>query len=75
MTIQIENNNDLLGYIIQQSAVGGKNWFGFPQQKIAGIHLAYEIAKLHADKMSSDDIVNFVINLNNKIYTKIIKGE
>jgi hypothetical protein len=25
--------------------------------------------------MSSDDIVNFVINLNNKIYTKIIKGE
>jgi|TARA_R110000822_G_scaffold97145_2_gene220712 hypothetical protein len=75
MTIQIEDNNDLLSYIIQQSAVGGKNWFGFPQQKIIGIHLAYEIAKLHADKMSSDDIVNFVINLNNKIYTKIIKGE
>ena len=71
----IQNNNDLLSYLISQSATGAKNWFGFHQQRITGINLAYDIARYHADKMSPQDIVDFVISLNNQIYQKIIKGE
>jgi len=70
----IQNSNDLLSYIVNLSSSGQKNWFGFTQQRIAGIHLAYELAKRHADKMSPDDIVDYVINLNNSIFNKIIKG-
>ena len=73
--MQIENNKDLLSYLISQSSSGQKNWFGFHQQRITGINLAYDIARYHADKMSPQDIVDFVISLNNQIYQKIIKGE
>ena len=71
--MKIQNNNDLLQYLIDQSQSGEKNWFGYSQQKIAGINLAYDIAKIHSDKMSPEEIVDFVINLNNKIYEKILK--
>jgi hypothetical protein len=71
---QIQNSNDLLNYLIDQANSGQKNWFGFSQQKIAGINLAYELAKFHADKMSPDDVVDYVVNLNNSIFNKIIKG-
>ena len=71
----IQNSHDLLSYLVTLSHSGNKNWFGFPQQRIAGIHLAYEIAKLHADKMTPEEIVEYVIKLNNVIFVKILRGE
>ena len=71
MTIQ--NNNDLFGYLVAQASSGTKNWFGFPQQKIAGINIAYEIAKYHADKMSPEEVADYAKRLNDAIYDKIIK--
>jgi hypothetical protein len=72
--VEIKNNSDLLAFIISQANSGQKNWFGFQQQRILGINAAYEIAVHHADKMTADEIVDFVINLNNAIYNKMIKG-
>lgn len=70
--MKIENNTDLLSYLISQSSSGDKKWFGFPQQKITGIHTIYEIAKYHADTMTPEEVVEYVIKLNNAIYNKII---
>ena len=69
----IQNNTDLLSYILSQAGSGNKNWFGFPQQKITGIHTVYEIAKNHADTMTPEEVVEYVIRLNNSIYHKMIK--
>lgn len=74
MTVQIQSNHDLLSFLVQQASSGSKNWFGFPQQRLMGIHLAYEIAKTHADKMSPEEIIDFVIGLNNAIYVKLLRG-
>ena len=71
---QINNSQDLLAYIINQSNSGQKNWFGFQQQRIAGIDTAYKIAVLHADKMTPEEVVDYVIKLNNTIYDKMIKA-
>ena len=71
---QINNTNDLLNFIVTHANSGVKNWFGFQQQRIAGIHLAYEIAKIHANTMSPQEITKFVKDLNDKIYTDLIKG-
>ena len=71
--MKIENNTDLLSYLISQSTSGVKNWFGFSQQKITGIHTVYEIAKNHADTMTPEEVVEYVIRLNNSIYHKMIK--
>lgn len=69
------NNSDaLLNYIATQANSGNKNWFGFPQQRVAGIDTAYRIAVMHADKMTPDEVVDYVVRLNNAIYNKIIKG-
>jgi hypothetical protein len=70
----INNNNDLLSFLISQSNSGVKNWFGFQQQRIAGINTAYEIAKHHADKLSPEEVVDYVVKLNNAIYQKMIKN-
>lgn len=70
----IQNSNDLLSYLVTLAQTGQKNWFGFPQQRIAGIHLAYEIAKIHADKMSPEEVVEYVVRLNNAIFQKVLKG-
>ena len=70
----IQNSNDLLSYIVNLAQSGQKNWFGFPQQRIAGIHLAYEIAKIHADKMSPEEVAEYVVRLNNAIFSKLVKG-
>lgn len=70
----IQNTNDLLSYLVTLNQTGQKNWFGFPQQRIAGIHLAYEIAKTHADKMSPEEVVDYVVRLNNAIFQKLLKG-
>lgn len=70
----IQNTNDLLGFLWNQSNSGQKNWFSFQQQKVAGIDLAYRIAIAHADKMTPDQIVNYVMALNTAIYSKMLKG-
>jgi len=72
---QINNTDDLFSYLVSQATSGQKNWFGFTQQRITGIHLAYEISKNLADKMSPDEIVDYVIGLNNAIYRKMIKAD
>lgn len=72
--MQIQSSNDLLGFLISQSNSGVKNWFGFQQQRIAGINTAYEIAKIHADKLSPEEVVDYVVKLNNAIYQKMIKN-
>jgi len=70
----IQNTSDLLSYVVNLAQSGQKNWFGFPQQRIAGIHLSYEIAKIHADKMSPEEVVDYVVRLNNAIFQKLLKG-
>lgn len=72
--MQIQSSNDLLGFLISQSNSGAKNWFGFQQQRIAGINTAYEIAKNHADTLSPEEVVDYVVKLNNAIYQKMIKN-
>jgi hypothetical protein len=71
----IKNADDLLAFIVTQSQNGGKAWFGFPQQRIVGIYMCYELAKLHADKMTPNEVVEYAIDLNNRIFSKIIKGD
>ncbi len=68
------NSFDLLAFLITQSTSGQKNWFGFHEQRVAGIDLAYKIAINHADKLSPTEIVDYVISLNNEIYAKILKA-
>ena len=74
MTTQ-NNSEALLNYIISQANSGQKNWFGFQQQRLMGIHIAYEIAKNHADKLSPEQVADYASRLNNAIYTKLIKGD
>lgn len=73
MTIQ-NNSHDLIQFLIHQANSGSKDWFGFRQQKIAGIDVAYKIAVNHADKMSPDEIADYVVKLNNAIFNKLLKG-
>lgn len=70
----IDNSSDLLNYLVAQANSGVKNWFGFQQQRIAGIHIAYEIAKLHADTMTPKEITKYVKELNDSIYADLVKG-
>ena len=74
MTAEIQSSNDLLNYLLSQASSGQKDWFGFKQQRFAGIDTAYRMAVMHGDKMTPDEIVDYVIELNNTIYSKIIKG-
>lgn len=50
-----------------------KDWFGFPEQRVTGINLVHEIAKHHADKMSPQEVVMYVKELNDAIYQVFIK--
>ena len=70
--MQIKDSNDLLGFLVSQADTGNKQWFGFLQQKIIAITLAHQIAANHADKMTPDQIVEYVIELNNQIFQKVI---
>lgn len=65
----------LITYLVNQSNSGAKDWFGFKQQRVAGINLAYEIAIRHADKMTPEDVADYANRLNNAIYNKLIKGK
>jgi hypothetical protein len=73
MTIQ-NNSEALLNYIVSQANTEKKDWFGFKQQKITGINLAYQIAEIHADKLTPDEVVEYVRQLNDCIFHKLIKG-
>jgi hypothetical protein len=73
--MDIKSQNDLLGFLITQAGSGQKNWFGFAEQRLTGINLAHEIAARHADKMTPAEVVEYVVTLNNCIYTKLIKAE
>ena len=69
-----QTNKELIKYLLAQS-VETKRWFGFVQQKITGVNLVHEIAARHADKMTPEEVTDYVIKLNNLIYQKIIKGD
>jgi hypothetical protein len=71
----IQNSQDLLSYLLSQANSGVKNWFGYTQQRITGIYLCHQIATHHADKMTPEEIADYVVSLNNSIYSKIIKGD
>lgn len=70
----INNSEALLNFLIEQASGGQKNWFGWQQQRLAGVDLAYRIAVAHADTMTPEQIVQFVLDLNSAIYNKILKG-
>jgi len=72
MNTTIKDNNDLLSFLISQAG-SQKDWFGFRQQKLTAISLAHEIASKHADKMTPAEVVNYVSELNNQLYLKIIR--
>lgn len=68
----IKDSNDLLSYLAAQSG-SRKDWFGYPQQRVTAVALAHEIAANHADKMSPQEIVRYVRELNQEIFDKIIE--
>lgn len=74
MSTTIQNNNDLLGYLINQ-AEHRKDWFGFPQQRLTAVSLAHDIAKHHANSMTPEEVVDYAVDLNEAIYHKIIKAK
>lgn len=73
--VDIKSTNDLLSFLMSQASSGQKNWFGFLEQRIAGVDLVYKIAANHADKMTPQDIVAFVKELNDEIYEQILKAK
>lgn len=72
MSHTIQNTSDLLSYLIAQSDVK-KDWFGFLQQRITAISLAHEIAKIHANTMTPEEVVSYAMELNQTIFDKIIR--
>ena len=68
-------NNGLLDYLVSRANSNDKNWFGFQQQRIAGIHVAYRIAENHADTMTPEDVADYVVRLNNAIFMKLVRSE
>lgn len=71
MTTTIQNTNDLLTFLVGQ-AESRKDWFGFTQQRMTAITLAHDIAKLHADKMTPQEVVHYAVQVNEAIYKTII---
>lgn len=69
----IQNNQDLLSFLIAHANSGVKNWFGYQQQRIAGISLAYKIAERHAPTMTPEEVTRYVVELNNSIFKSIIE--
>jgi methyltransferase-like protein len=68
-------SQELLNFLITQANSGSKDWFGFHQQRIAGIHIAYRIAENHANTMSPEDVADYAFKLNNAIFNKLIKAK
>jgi hypothetical protein len=70
---QIQNSNDLLAFLLSQANSGDRDWFGYKEQRVIGISLVYEIAANNAATMSAEEIVDYVIDLNNMIHKKMIR--
>lgn len=71
MSTTIQNTNDLLTFLVNQ-AESRKDWFGFTQQRMTAITLAHDIAKIHADKMTPQEVVQYAAQVNEAIYKTII---
>lgn len=69
----IKNSDDLLTFLATQAEKDGKQWFGYLQQRMTGVSLCHQIAARHADVMTPAQIVNYVKELNNEIFHRIIK--
>jgi len=65
----------LLSYLFDRMTSGDKNWFGFPEQRLTGVALAHEIAARHADKFTPEQIVEYVVQLNNAIYLNMMRNK
>lgn len=63
-----------MSFLVTQ-AESRKDWFGFTQQRITAIALAHDIARLHADKLTPQQVVQYAIALNEEIFHKIIKAK
>jgi hypothetical protein len=72
MTNSVQNTQDLLRYLADRMLSGDKNWFDYPEQKVTGISLVHHIATNHADKMSPEEVVDYVVRLNNAIFKQMI---
>lgn len=76
--MDIKTNDDLLTYLVDRASSQdpniAKQWFGRLQQRITGIQLAHAIAANHADKLSPDQVVDYVNSLQNTIFKKIVMG-
>lgn len=69
----VKNTDDLLAFLAQQAEKDGKQWFGYLQQRMTGVSLCHQIAARHADTMTPAEVVNYVKELNNEIFHRIIK--
>jgi two-component sensor histidine kinase len=64
----------LIPYISERAEAGEKQWFGRLQQRVTGIQLAHQIAANHADKMTPVQVAEYVAELNDQIFKKIVIG-
>ena len=69
----IKNSDDLLTFLATQAEKDGKQWFGYLQQRMTGVSLCHQIAARHAYVMTPAQVVNYVKELNNEIFHRIIK--
>jgi hypothetical protein len=72
--IKDKPDGGLIAYINERVEAGEKQWFGRMQQRVTGIQLAHQIAANHADKMTPTQIAEFVSELNDQIFKKIVLG-
>lgn len=70
-----QGSDALLQFLIDQASSGNKNWFGFHQQRVLGINIAYRIAERHANTMSPEAVADYAMRLNNAIYSKLVKEQ
>lgn len=70
----IQNTKDLLAFL-EKEMEKRPDWFGWRQQKLTAIGLAHEIAARHADKMTPDQVVEYAMAVNTRIYHQIIKPQ
>jgi hypothetical protein len=66
------SHDNVLGYLAAQAQTGDKYWFGYPQQRVINIALCHRIAARHADKLSPAQIVDYVLQLNDQMYRRIV---
>lgn len=72
--MEIQKSTDLLWFLLQQKAQK-PDWFSHTEQKLTGIQLAHQIAANHADEMTPGQVVDYVMELNDRIYQKIIRKD